>query len=90
VPAAIESGVLPGYDVTTWYGVFAPRDIPRAIVARLNKTINESLTEAAVQERLTKAGVVVGGSTPEKFGKHMADEVARWNKVREAAGIPQQ
>jgi len=52
--------------------------------------INESLTEAAVQERLTKAGVVVGGSTPEKFGKHMADEVARWNKVREAAGIPQQ
>jgi hypothetical protein len=34
--------------------------------------------------------VVVGGSTPEKFGKHMADEVARWNKVREAAGIPQQ
>lgn len=90
VPAAIESGVLPGYDVTTWYGVFAPRDIPPAIVARLNKTINESLTEAAVQERLTKAGVVVGGSTPEKFGKHMADEVARWNKVREAAGIPQQ
>jgi len=90
VPAAIESGVLPGYDVTTWYGVFAPRDIPPAIVARLNKTINESLTEAAVQERLTKAGVVVGGSTPEAFGKHMAAEVARWNKVREAAGIPQQ
>ena len=90
VPAAIESGVLPGYDVTTWYGVFAPRDIPPAIVARLNKTINESLTEAAVQERLTNAGVVVGGSTPEAFGKHMAAEVARWNKVREAAGIPQQ
>ena len=90
VPAAIESGVLPGYDVTTWYGVFAPRDIPPAIVARLNKVINESLTEAAVQERLTKAGVVVRGSTPEAFGKHMADEVARWNKVREAAGIPQQ
>jgi tripartite-type tricarboxylate transporter receptor subunit TctC len=90
VPAAIESGVLPGYDVTTWYGVFAPRDIPPAIVARLNRTINESLTEAAVQERLTKAGVVVGGSTPDAFGKHMAAEVARWNKVREAAGIPQQ
>ena len=50
----------------------------------------KSLTEAAVQERLTKAGVVVRGSTPEAFGKHMAAEVARWNKVREAAGIPQQ
>ena len=79
VPAAIESGVLPGYDVTTWYGVFAPRDIPPAIVARLNKTINESLTEAAVQERLTKACVVVRGSTPDAFGKHMAAEVARWS-----------
>jgi tripartite-type tricarboxylate transporter receptor subunit TctC len=90
VPAAIESGLLPGYDVTTWYGVFAPRDIPPAIVAKLNKTINEGLAESAVQERLTKAGVVVRGSTPEEFGKHMEREYARWNAVREAAGIAPQ
>jgi tripartite-type tricarboxylate transporter receptor subunit TctC len=90
VPAAIESGLLPGYDVTTWYGVFAPRDVPPAIIAKLNKTINEGLAEEAVQQRLTKAGVVVRGSTPEAFGKHMANEYARWNAVREAAGIPQQ
>jgi tripartite-type tricarboxylate transporter receptor subunit TctC len=82
--------VLPGYDVTTWYGVFAPRDIPPAIVAKLNKTINEGLAESAVQERLTKAGVVVRGSTPEEFGKHMEREYARWNAVREAAGIAPQ
>jgi tripartite-type tricarboxylate transporter receptor subunit TctC len=87
VPAAIESGLLPGYDVTTWYGVFAPRDIPPAVVTKLNKTINEGLAEPAVQERLTKAGVVVRGSTPEEFGKHMEREYARWNAVREAAGI---
>jgi len=90
VPAAIESGLLPGYDVTTWYGVFAPRDIPPAVVAKLNKTINEGLAESAVQERLTKAGVVVRGSTPEEFGKHMEREYARWNAVREAAGIAPQ
>ena len=90
VPAAIESGLLPGYDVTTWYGVFAPRDIPPAIIAKLNKTINESLTDETVQARLTKAGVVVRGSTPEAFGKHMASEYARWNAVREAAGIAPQ
>jgi tripartite-type tricarboxylate transporter receptor subunit TctC len=76
--------------VTTWYGVFAPRDVPPAIIAKLNKTINESLADEAVQARLTKAGVVVRGSTPEAFGKHMASEYARWNAVREAAGIPQQ
>jgi tripartite-type tricarboxylate transporter receptor subunit TctC len=90
VPAAIESGVLPGYDVTTWYGVFAPRGVPREIIAKLNKVINESLVEEAVQKRLTTAGVVVRGSTPEAFGEHMAREFARWNAVREAVGIPQQ
>jgi tripartite-type tricarboxylate transporter receptor subunit TctC len=90
VPAAIESGLLPGYDVTTWYGIFAPRDVPPAIIAKLNKTINESLAEDVVRDRLTKAGVLVKGSTPEAFGKHLESEFARWNKVREAAGIPQQ
>ena len=90
VPAAIESGVLPGYDVTTWYSVFAPRGVPQEIIAKLNKVINESLAEEALQKRLTTAGVVVRGSTPEAFGEHMAREFARWNAVREAAGIPQQ
>jgi tripartite-type tricarboxylate transporter receptor subunit TctC len=90
VPAAIESGVLPGYDVTTWYGVFAPRGVPPEVIAKLNKTINESLAEEVVQKRLTTAGVVVRGSTPQAFGEHMAREFARWNAVREVAGIPQQ
>jgi tripartite-type tricarboxylate transporter receptor subunit TctC len=90
VPPAIESGVLPGYDVTTWYGIFAPRGTPRDIVAKLNKVLNESIAEEAVRERLIKAGVTVKGSTPEAFGAFMADEYARWNKVREAAGIAQQ
>jgi tripartite-type tricarboxylate transporter receptor subunit TctC len=90
VPAAIESGLLPGYDVTTWYGFFAPRDTPPSVVAKLNTTINEILKEEAVRERLTKAGVVVKGSTPEAFGKFMETEFVRWNGVREAANIPQQ
>jgi tripartite-type tricarboxylate transporter receptor subunit TctC len=87
VPAAIESGVLPGYDVTTWYGFFAPRGTPPAVIAKLNKAMNEIIAEPAVRERLTKAGVVVKGSTPEAFGKFMADEYTRWDKVREAAGL---
>jgi tripartite-type tricarboxylate transporter receptor subunit TctC len=90
VPAATESGVLPGYDVTTWYGVFGPRGIPADVVTKLNKVLNESIKDPAVAERLVKAGVTVQGSTPDAFGKFMADELMRWNKVREAAGIPQQ
>src|SRR5476649_327896 len=90
VPAAIESGVLPGYDVTTWYGVFAPRGTPPAVIAKLNKVLNDGLADETVRKRLVAAGVIVKGSTPEEFGKFMADEYKRWNTVRESAGIPQQ
>ena len=90
VPPAIESGAVPGYDVTTWYGFFGPRGMPPAVIAKLNKTLNEILAEPAVRERMTKAGVDVHSSTPDAFGKHLASEFARWNKVREAAGMPQQ
>lgn len=90
VPAAAESGLLPGYDVSTWYGFFGPRGIPAEIVAKLNKTLNDALKDEAVREKLVKAGVTVKGSTPEEFGTFMAAELARWNKVREAAGIAQQ
>ena len=90
IPTAVESGVLPDYNVTSWYGVFGPSGMPPAVIAKLNRTLNDIIAEKAVAESLTRAGVVVQGSTPEAFGKFMADEYARWNKVREAAGIPQQ
>jgi tripartite-type tricarboxylate transporter receptor subunit TctC len=90
VPAVAESGLLPGYDVSTWYGFFGPRGIPPEIVAKLNKTMNEALKDEAVRDKLIKAGVTVKGSTPEEFGAFMAAELARWNKVREAAGIAAQ
>jgi tripartite-type tricarboxylate transporter receptor subunit TctC len=89
VPTAIESGVVPGYDVTTWYGVFAPRGTPPSVIAKLNTTLNEILSDAAARQRLDSAGVVVQGSTPEAFGTFMAAEFNRWNAVREAAGIEQ-
>jgi tripartite-type tricarboxylate transporter receptor subunit TctC len=89
VPAAIESGAVPGYDVTTWYGLFGPKGMPPAAVAKLNKTLNEILEEPAIRERLTKAGVVVKGSTPAAFDAFMADEFAKWSKVRVAAGLEQ-
>ena len=89
VPAAIESGAVPGYDVTTWYALFGPKGMPKAVIVKLNKVLNEIIAEPAVRERLTKAGVVVKGSTPEAFDKFMADEYAKWTKVRIAAGLQQ-
>ena len=90
VPPAADSGVLPGYDVTTWYGVFAPRSTPPTVIAKLNRTLNEALAEDTVKKRLLAVGVVIKSSTPDEFGKFLASEYKRWNAVREAAGIPQQ
>jgi tripartite-type tricarboxylate transporter receptor subunit TctC len=90
VPAAVESGVLPGYDVTTWYGVFGPPGMPATVVARLNYALNEAIADDKVHKRLAAAGVVVRGSTAEEFGRFMAAEFKRWNAVRETAGIAQQ
>jgi len=90
VPTALESGALPGYDVTTWYGFFVPHGTPPDIIAKLNRTINAVIAEDGVRERLAKAGVVVEGGTPDAFGAFIASEYARWNKVREAAGIERQ
>ncbi|HZP74740.1 MAG TPA: tripartite tricarboxylate transporter substrate binding protein [Pseudolabrys sp.] len=90
VPTAISSGLVPGYDVTTWYGVFGPKGIPQPIVMKLNAAINDVLKDEGVRKRLATAGVVVQGSTPEAFGAFMASEYKRWDKVREAAGIPKQ
>jgi tripartite-type tricarboxylate transporter receptor subunit TctC len=90
VPAAIESGLLPGYDVTTWYGLFAPRGTPPAVIAKLNKTLNDSLADETVKKRLEAVGVVVKGSTPKQFGDFLVSEYTRWSGVRIAAGLPQQ
>jgi tripartite-type tricarboxylate transporter receptor subunit TctC len=90
VPPAADSGVLPGYDVTTWYGVFAPAGTPPTVIAKLNQVINDSMKEEEVIKRMTAVGVVVKGSSAEVFGKFLSDEYKRWDKVREAAGIEQQ
>jgi tripartite-type tricarboxylate transporter receptor subunit TctC len=90
VPPAADSGVLPGYDVTTWYGVFGPHGMPAPIVAKLNKTLMDCITDPKVRERMIAAGVVVKGTSAADFGAFMANEYKRWNDVREAVGIAQQ
>src|SRR5688572_11239096 len=81
IPPAAESGVVPDYDVTTWYGLYGPKGMPPAVVAKLNKTLNEILEEPATRERLGKIGAIVKGSTPQAFAQFMADERKKWSAV---------
>ena len=89
IPPVIESGVVPNYDVTTWYGLYGPKGMPPAVIAKLNRTLNEMLTEAPIRERLGKIGAIVKGSTPTEFAQFMASERKKWSDVREKAGIEQ-
>jgi tripartite-type tricarboxylate transporter receptor subunit TctC len=90
VPTAVESGLVPGYDVTTWYGMFGPKGIPAPIVAKLNAVLNEALADPDVKAKLERSGVVVKSSTPEQFGAFLTDQYNTFAKTREAAGIQQQ
>ena len=89
IPAAVESGVVPNYDVTTWYGLYGPKGMPPAVIAKLNKTLNEILEEPAMRERLGKTGVIVKGSTPEAWHQFVAAEYQKWKTVREKSGLEQ-
>jgi tripartite-type tricarboxylate transporter receptor subunit TctC len=88
VPTVAESGV-PGYSVVGWYGWMYPAGTPKAIVDKTNAALKEVLSRPAIKEQLLKVGAVVHVSTPAEFGKHIQDEVAKWQSVRVKAGIEQ-
>jgi tripartite-type tricarboxylate transporter receptor subunit TctC len=89
VPTVEESGV-PGYAVTGWYGWVYPAGTPQQIVDKTNAALLQILGRPEIREQLLKTGAVVHVSSPAEFGKHMADEVAKWKSVRDTAGIEQQ
>jgi len=88
VPTFAESG-LPGYDVTSWYGLAMAPNTPRPIVDKLNKAVAEALNRPAIRKQISDIGAQPKTSTPEELSQHIAAEVAKWQGVREKAGIPQ-
>jgi tripartite-type tricarboxylate transporter receptor subunit TctC len=86
IPTVAESGV-PGYEVTTAYGVAAPAKTPRPIIERLHADAVRALNSPDVQERLKNLGADPVGNTPEQYTAFMQNEIAKWAKVIRAAGI---
>lgn len=85
VPTVSESGV-PGYSVTSWYGVFAPAGTPRDIIAKLNTEIASGLKSAEVTSKLAALGAEVATTTPEEFGRIVREEIKKWAKVVQTSG----
>ena len=85
VPTASESG-LPGYNVTSWYGLFAPPGTPAAIIDKLSSEVAAALKAPEVAERLAAMGAQAAPTTPEQFGRIVKSEIARWAPVVKASG----
>jgi len=81
------ASVLPGYEVLTLSGMFAPARTPPALVERISREIRQILAAEEIQAQFRKSGVEAVGSTPEAFGAVVKVEMARWGKVIQAAGI---
>jgi tripartite-type tricarboxylate transporter receptor subunit TctC len=86
LPTIAESG-LPGFDVTSWYGVIAPAGTPDAIISKVQGDIAATLRVPAVHDRLAHEGAEPVGSTPAQFAKLLADEMRKWSAVVKAAHV---
>jgi len=89
LPTVAEAG-LPGFDTSVWFGVMGPVGIPREIVEKLSRAINEALGNEEVTTPLHAAGLDIKGGTPEAFGDFIASETKKWNDVVAAAGLRNQ
>jgi tripartite-type tricarboxylate transporter receptor subunit TctC len=85
VPTVAETG-LPGFDVTSWYGVFGPAALPQDIVGRLNTEIGGMAAAADVKERFARLGAEPASLAPDAFGRYVRAEIVRWSKVVKDSG----
>jgi len=85
VPTIAEAGFA-GFDISTWYGVWAPAGTPRDIVARVSGEIAKIVRTPQVHERLAGLGATPVGNTPEEFAAYNRSELAKWEKIVKASG----
>jgi tripartite-type tricarboxylate transporter receptor subunit TctC len=85
VPAIGET--IPGYDVSLYYGVSAPKGTPGDVIAVLNRAMNAALADPKMKERIAGFGGTPLAVTPEQFGKLVASETVKWEKVVKTVGL---
>ena len=80
IPTLAESGV-PGYDMSTWYGLIGPANMPANVVNKLNQELRQVLADPKVHNRLVAQGVDPVTGSPEEFGKFIQDETRNWADI---------
>lgn len=86
VPTLDEAGVK-GFESYNWLGMIAPASTPPAVIAKLNKAVNEALKTPEVRNMIESTGGEIVGGTPEAYGKFLAGERTKWAAVIKSANI---
>ncbi len=84
VPTVAET--VPGYEATAWFGVGMPKGTPRSAIDRINAEVNRALADPKMRDRLAELGGKPIAGTPEDFGRVIAAETAKWEKVVNTSG----
>jgi tripartite-type tricarboxylate transporter receptor subunit TctC len=86
VPTAAEAGA-PGYEVSTFYALWAPKGTPPAIVARMKEELRKAFEAPAIKEAWARQGSDIPTLMGDEFGSYVRSEIGRWNKVVKEAGV---
>jgi len=89
VPTMIESG-MPGFEVNGWYGMVYPAGVPKEVIDKTHKALTQVLSRDNVKKQLENIGAEAALSSPEAFGKLIAEEAVRWRDVAKQAGLEPQ
>ncbi len=84
VPTVAET--VPGYEATAWFGIGMPKGTPREFIDKINAEVNRALADPKMRERLAELGGKPIAGTPEDFGRVIAAETAKWEKVVISSG----
>lgn len=86
VPTLAEQG-YPKTDAANWYALLAPAKTPPAVIAKLNRAVDDALADPALHDKLVKTGATPVGGTPQALGSFMKAEYDKWGRVIAANGI---
>jgi tripartite-type tricarboxylate transporter receptor subunit TctC len=78
---------VPGYEISNWYGVGAPKGTPADVIDKINKEINAGLADPKLRARLADLGDTPLALSPAEFGRLIADETEKWGNVIRALNI---
>ena len=86
LPTVAEQG-FPGFDVSSWQGIVVPAGTPKPVIQRLHRALTAVLASAEVKDKFAQYSAVSAPTTPEQFSAYIKEELARWQKVAQQAGV---